>query len=93
MRLWRRAGHKPDDGEDGPNPDTCEHNWRLRAESSTLPGHYVCEVCDRCGALRIQGPEEITGPATRVDRGADSDLESLARRLSQAHVPPSAPDG
>ena len=88
MRLWRRADH-PGDGKDGPDPDTCEHTWRLRAESSALTGHYVCEVCDRCGALRIHGPEEITGPATRVEDDAATYLESLARRRSP---PPSAPD-
>ena len=81
MRLWRRAS-LPDDGKDGPDPDTCEHDWRLRAESSALTGHYVCEVCAHCDALRIHGPEEITGPATRVDDGAASYLAALARRRS-----------
>ena len=62
MHLWRRAGH-PDDG---PDPDTCEHTWRLRDVSLALPGPYVCEVCDRCGALRLDGPAEPTSTTTGV---------------------------
>ena len=90
MRFWRRVGH-PVNGKDGPDPDTCEHSWRLRAVSSALPGDYVCEVCDRCGALRVHGPEEITGPATRVEDGAASYLEALAQRRSQDHGHPPQP--
>ena len=48
MRLWRRAAVTSD-----PDPDTCEHSWRLRDLSVALPGPYVCEVCDGCGSLRI----------------------------------------
>ena len=93
MRLWRRAGHHPDKGNNGPDPDTCEHTWRLRDVSLALPGPYVCEVCDRCASLRLHGPEEITGPATRVDDGAAIHLESLARQRSPRPVPlPSPPE-
>jgi hypothetical protein len=94
MRLWRRAEHHPDMGSDGPDPDHCEHTWRLRHESVALTGHYVCEVCDRCGTLRIHGPDEITGPATRVADGAATHLESLARRRAsgQGSPPQSPPD-
>jgi hypothetical protein len=92
MRLWRRADHHRD-VDDGPDPDTCEHTWRLRHESVALTGHYVCEVCDRCGTLRIHGPEEITGQTTRVAEGAATHLESLARRRASGQVsPPSPPD-
>ncbi len=88
MRLWRRKQATP-----GPDPDTCEHTWRLRDVSLALPGPYVCEVCDRCASLRLHGPEEITGPATRVEDDAAKYLESLARRPSPRQVPPpSRPD-
>ncbi len=90
MRLRRRAGHS-DDGNNGPDPDKCQHTWRLRGVILGLPGPYVCDVCDRCGALRLHGPEEITGPATRVDDDAARYLESLARRRSPPHGPPPAP--
>ena len=86
MRLWRR-NHRAA----GPDPDTCEHTWRLRDLSLALPGPYVCEVCDRCGMLRLHGPEEIIGPATRVDDDAAGYLESLARRPSPRPVPPPSP--
>ena len=76
MHLWRRAGHPGD----GPDPDTCEHTWRLRDVSLALPGPYVCEVCDRCGALRLDGPESITGPATPVADDAAIHLASLPNR-------------
>ena len=67
MRLWRR-----DHRVDGPDPDTCEHAWRLRNVSLALPGPYVCEVCDHCGALRLDGPETITGPASTLRTGPPS---------------------
>ena len=89
MRLWRRAGHAGD-GNNGPDPDKCEHTWRLRDVSYALPGPNVCEVCDRCGALRIHGPGEITGPATRVDDDV-THLESSARPPTPRHDPPPTP--
>lgn len=83
MRLWRR-----NDRDVAPDPDTCEHQWRLRDVSVALPGPYVCEVCDRCGALHIDGPEEITGPPTHVADAAATHLESLPPRPSPRHAPP-----
>jgi hypothetical protein len=80
MGLWQRA-----DVESDPGPDVCEHVWRLRSVTLALPGPYVCDRCDRCGALRLDGPEAITGPASNVADGATMYLESLARR-----APPSA---
>ena len=79
MRLWWRAG-RADGGGDGPDPDQCEHRWRLRDVSVALPGPYVCEVCDRCGALHIDGPETITGPATNVADGAAIHLQFMEQR-------------
>ena len=60
-------------------PKTCAHTWKLRNVSFALPGLYVCDVCDRCGALHIDGPEAITGPASNVADAAATYLESLAR--------------
>ena len=84
MPLWRWNQRI-----DGPDPDTCEHTWRLRDVSLALPGPYVCEVCDRCGALRLHGPEAISGPSSHVADGAATHLESLERRQSPRHAPPS----
>lgn len=92
MRLWRRrrADHAGD-GKDGPDRDTCEHIWRPRDVRLALPGPYVCEVCDRCAMLRLHGPEEITGPATRVQDAAALHLESLERPRSPGSAPRSSP--
>ena len=87
MRLWPR-NHRTD----GPDPDTCEHTWRIRDVSLALPGPYVCEVCDRCGALRLHGPEAITGPPSSVADGAATHLESLARPSPRHASPPPPSD-
>jgi hypothetical protein len=47
MRWWRGARD-----EAGPDPDTCEHAWRLRETTHSLSADMVWHVCDRCGALR-----------------------------------------
>ena len=75
MRLQHQADVMSD-----PDPNTCEHNWRLRNVSFALPGLYICDVCERCGALHIDGPEAITGQPSHVVDGAAMYLESLARR-------------
>ncbi len=75
MRLWHRADIRSE-----PDPETCQHAWRLRDVTLALPGPYVCEVCDCCGMLRIHGPESITGPVTNVADGAVIHLASLGRR-------------
>jgi hypothetical protein len=81
MRLRRRA-----DGNGDPDAASCAHLWRLRNVTLALPGPYVTEVCERCGAFRLDGPEAITGPPTSVADGAALHLESLARR-----TPPQPP--
>ena len=88
MHLWQWADHR----DDGPDPDTCEHTWRLRDVSLALPGPYVCEVCDRCGMLRIHGPEAITGPPTNVADGAALHLESLEGRSQVRDTLPRSSD-
>jgi hypothetical protein len=72
---------------DGPDPDTCEHDWRLRDVTMALPGPYVCEVCDRCGMLHLDGPDAVTGPMTNVADGAALHLESEQRRSQVRDFP------
>ena len=74
----------------GPDPDMCQHAWRIRDVSAALPGTYLCEVCDRCGALRLDGPEAITGPPSHAADEATTHLESLARP-SPRHLSPPPP--
>jgi len=104
MHLRLRGRHDLDDRNDPPvSPSVCiEHVWRLRGVTFALPGSYICEVCEQCGALQIDGPSELTGmfgvqpeprPATesfgpsRHDDG--SELEALARSWSRDCEPPS----
>jgi hypothetical protein len=64
---------------DGPDPESCEHSWRLRYASFALTGPYVGDVCDLCGALHIDGPEAVKGPMTNVADDAAIYLASLDR--------------
>jgi hypothetical protein len=75
MRLWRMPP-----AIDWPDPQSCPHAWRLRYVSFALPGPYVGDVCDLCGALHIDGPEAVKGPMSNVSEGATVYLESLERR-------------
>lgn len=104
MRLRRRARQDLADRNDpAETPSVCiEHIWRLRGITFALPGSYICEVCERCGALQIDGPSELTGMfgvlpeprhaaqfpsrASRDDDG--SELETLARSWSSDSEPP-----
>jgi hypothetical protein len=86
MRFWHTT--QPDSC---PDPDSCQHSWRLRDVTVALPGPYVCEVCDRCGALHLDGPEAITGPITDVADGAALHLESLAGRTASHGADPLQP--
>jgi hypothetical protein len=81
--LWRWNQRN-----DGPDPELCGHNWRIRDVSAALPGSFVCEVCDRCGALRLDGPESVAGQASHVADEAATHLESLARPSPQHAWPP-----
>ena len=61
MRLWRRGA--------GPDPDACEHPWRVREVPSVLQGQRAWQVCDLCGAMRLEGPEEMGGHASEQAAG------------------------
>jgi hypothetical protein len=76
----RTSNHR----DEGPDPASCQHWWRLRYVTIALPGPYVCEVCGRCGAMRLDGPDTITGPPTPVADGAAIHLASAARRRPPA---------
>lgn len=72
------------------------HVWRVRDITFAMPGTYVTEVCERCGALDLAGPDEFTDQRVRSWnpdrpwRRSAIHLEDLARRLAQgAGQPPS----
>ncbi len=81
MRLWRR--------NDGPDPDNCEHPWRVREVPSALQGQGAWQVCDLCGAMRLEGPEEIAGRASEQAAGlieAPADLLHRIGSPSSVHL-------
>lgn len=102
MSLRRMADHRLDDGNDRLDPGDCtQHVWRIRDVTYALPGPYVCEVCERCGALQIDGPQELAGifgeqpdpggPTQHRSPSPEDDgsqLASLARRWSPGGAPP-----
>lgn len=105
MRLRRRPGHELDHPQDGAERAVCtDHVWRIRDVTYALPGSYISEVCQRCGALQVDGPGDVTtlfddqvGPrgarrAAAFTRGEDvSELEALAARWSERDVRPPPP--
>jgi hypothetical protein len=84
MGLWQSPP-----GQGVPDPEPCQHRWRFRYATFALPGPYLGDVCDLCGALHIDGPEAIKGPAANVAEGAAMYLDSLERR----NPPPPAHGG
>ena len=101
MHLSWRTDHGVDDRNEGPDLGQCsQHVWRLRGVTFALPGAYVCEVCERCGAMHIDGPDELTdlldgvhpGLHASTGRADDGDhLDSFARRWSPRDEPPPSP--
>jgi len=100
MHLRWHTDHAVDDRNEASDLGVCsQHVWRLRGVTFALPGAYVCEVCERCGAMHIDGPDEIgdlldgvhPGPhgATRPDD--DDHLDLFARRWSPRDEPPPSP--
>jgi hypothetical protein len=102
MSLRRMADHGLDDRNGRLELGECtEHAWRIRDVTFALPGAYVCEVCERCGALQIDGPQELAGifgeqpepfPSTRPPQRSPQDdgsqLASLVRRWSPGGASP-----
>jgi hypothetical protein len=88
MRHIRRHERERAGAPEDPETSRCNHVWRDRAISYAMPGPYVTEVCERCGALHIAGPDELTGQAVaswnrdRSWRNDDVHLEDLARLWS-----------
>ena len=89
----RRRGRNEQGSEDlieGHTALMCEHVWRVRDITFALPGRYVTEVCERCGALHIAGPDTEGQQVStwNLDRPWRLDglhLEDLERRRS-AHA-------
>jgi hypothetical protein len=74
---------------------TSTHVWRVRDVTFALPGKYVTEVCERCGELRIAGPDTDgqQGSTWEPDRPWRRDgvhLEDLERRMSASADRPSS---
>ncbi len=38
-----------------------EHVWVMQGATFTMAGAQVDYVCRRCGALSVQGPDQLTG--------------------------------
>ncbi len=106
MRLRRRTDHGLDDRNDRSEPGVCtEHAWRIRDVRIALPGAYICEVCQRCGALHIDGPDatagmfagwpghagSMVGSTGHAGDDDDSELSALARRWSPHGAWPPSP--
>jgi hypothetical protein len=103
MRFGWRGHDGPD--ERAPDPRACVHLWRVRDVSCDLPG-AECSVCDRCGALRFEGADQLADrlgdhpwhvdaqwvPADSPDQDG-SYLGGLAQRWSAPrHESPSPPE-
>ncbi|MDN5931402.1 MAG: hypothetical protein L0I24_10125 [Pseudonocardia sp.] len=51
-----------DDANQGNGPGECvEHVWRVTGMTLTAAGAHVDHECERCEALLVVGPEELTG--------------------------------
>lgn len=83
-----------EDRTEGAGALDCNHVWRVRDITFALPGRYVTEVCERCGALHIAGPDTASQQVStwNPDRPWRRDglhLEDLERRRSaSADRPP-----
>jgi hypothetical protein len=95
MRHLGRHGQSRVHANEGPDARQCSHVWRDRIVPAVL-ADCECEVCDRCGALRIADTEELAGghgprPGVGiVPSGGSGGLESLARRWSAGGAPAAA---
>ena len=91
----RRREPREPGSHDGVDPRHCSHVWRDRAVTDVL-GDCRAKVCDRCGALHIEGadkPGDLPSPkhgAGPFPTGGAADLESLSRRWSPGEAASSA---
>ena len=92
--MRRREPREPG-SNDGVDPRRCSHLWRDRAVTDVL-GDCRAKVCDRCGALHIEGADEPSNQhspkhgAGPFPTGGAADLESLSRRWSTGEAASSA---
>jgi len=85
MRRRGRDEHVREDSSVGTESVDCTRVGRVRDVTFALPGHYVTEVCGRCGALHVNGPDTAGQQVStwRPDRPWRRDalhLEDLERR-------------
>lgn len=53
-----------DDRNEGAGPGECvEHVWAMVGMTLAMPGTYVDYECERCPAVLVVGPDELTGRA------------------------------
>ena len=89
--MRRREPYEPG-SDDGVDPRQCSHVWRDRAVTAVL-GDCMAQVCDRCGALHLEGadePRERHSPkhgASLSPSGGAADLETLAGQWSTGEAP------
>ena len=57
MRRRGRNEHASEISSEGVEAFRCTHVWLVRDVTFAIPGRYVTEVCERCGGLRIDGPD------------------------------------
>ena len=95
MRRRGRNERGSESLSEGVEALSCAHAWRVRDVTFALPGRYVTEVCERCGGLRIAGPEPdgqqvSTWDLDRPWRRDGLHLEDLERRRSASADRPSS---
>lgn len=97
MRRRGRNENVSEHSSEGGGALDCTHVWRLRDVTFALPGRYVTEVCGRCGALNIAGPDTASQQVStwhpeRPWRRDALHLEDLERRAPAAADRPSSKD-
>jgi len=73
-----------------------DHLWRIRDITFALSGTYITEVCERCCAMHIFGPDELADQPVanwepdRPWRHTGIHLDDLARQLPGSADQPSS---
>ena len=78
--MRRREPYEPG-SNDGVDPRGCSHVWRDRAVTAVL-GDCMAQVCDRCGALHIEGADE---PSEQHSPKHGAGLSRMPARLTWSH--------